>query len=188
MTWKKSGINTLKKGILINNKMLIGDKRATLIFKAGTVKDQSNFLLWEGNSPSGKGQAVDGNRIFMLQWCSRHQSWLSLPKIKERQPRSNCCKVGTQLVKNNTEGMIVSNSLSSGKHISNGSVVIPEWFNTDFNRWIRWYPREYIYIICRWHQSASTCDKKLQIQNDGFQKWSGINKMKFNKDSARQQS
>lgn len=84
--------------------------------------------------------------------------------------------------------MIVNNSLPHGKDVSNGSVTIPEGFNTDFNRWIGWYSGEYIYIICRWHQSASTWDNRLQIQNDGFQKWSGINKTKFDKDSARQQS
>jgi len=168
--------------------MVIDDKRATLIFKAGIMKDQSNFLLWEGNSPPRKGQAADGNHVLTWEWCSHCQSWLSLPKIKERQPTSNGCKVGTQLVKNNTGGMTVSNLLSSREDMLNGSVVIPEGFNMDFNRWIRWYNREYIYIICRWHQSASTWDNRLQIQNDGFQKWSGINKLKFNQQSARKQS
>lgn len=168
--------------------MLTDYKQAPLIFKAGIMKDQSNFLLWEGNWPPRKGQAADGNLILMLEWCSHSQSWLSPQKMKARQPRSHCCEVGTQFAQNNAEEMVVSNSLSSRKDTLNRFIVIPEGFNMDISRWIRWYTREYVYIIYRWNQSASTRDNRLQMQNDGFQKWPGINKMKFNKDSARQQS
>lgn len=53
------------------------------------------------------------------------------PKLQTARP--NGCRVSAQLIKNITEGMAVSDSLSRGKDALNGPVVIPEGCDRDFS-------------------------------------------------------